>query len=104
MKKGRPGFHLTVLTEPARADEFARLILRETTAFGVRMHDCRRMKLRREIVDVETPFGPIAVKHGWLSDELIQSTPEFESCRQAAAKASTPVRVVYAAVIAALTR
>ncbi|HVE15939.1 MAG TPA: LarC family nickel insertion protein, partial [Chthoniobacterales bacterium] len=103
MKKGRPGLRLTVLTEPARADEFARLILRETTAFGVRMHDCRRLKLRREIVDVETPFGPIAVKHGWLGDELAQSTPEFESCRQAAEKSGTPVRVVYAAAIAALT-
>jgi uncharacterized protein (TIGR00299 family) protein len=103
MKKGRPGFRLTVLTDPTRADEFARLILRETTAFGVRLHDCRRIKLRREIADVETPFGPIAVKHGWLDDKLMQSTPEFDSCRQAAEKAGAPVRVVYAAAISALT-
>ncbi|MGH8046680.1 MAG: LarC family nickel insertion protein, partial [Chthoniobacterales bacterium] len=101
MKKSRPGFRLTVLAEPARADEFARLILRETTAFGVRMHDCRRLKLRREIATVETPYGPIEIKKGWLGADLIQNTPEFESCRAAAEKAGMPVREVYMAAVAA---
>jgi uncharacterized protein (DUF111 family) len=97
MKKNRPGFRLTVLAEPARADEFARLILRETSAFGVRMHDCRRLKLRREITTVATAFGPIEVKRGWLGDELVQTAPEFESCRRAAEASNTPVREVYLA-------
>jgi uncharacterized protein (TIGR00299 family) protein len=101
MKKNRPGFRLTVLAEPARADEFARIILRETTAFGVRMHDCRRLKLRREIAIVETPYGPIEIKKGWLGDDLIQNSPEFESCRAAAEKSGTSVRDVYHAAIVA---
>ncbi|MDD5199350.1 MAG: nickel pincer cofactor biosynthesis protein LarC [Terrimicrobiaceae bacterium] len=97
MKKNRPAFRLTVLTEPARADEFARLILRETSAFGVRMHDCRRLKLRREIVAVGTPFGAVEIKRGWLGDELVQAAPEFESCRRAAEAAGASVREVYLA-------
>ena len=101
MKKNRPGFRLTVLAEPARADEFARMILRETSAFGVRMHDCRRLKLRREIVTVETPWGSVALKKGWLGAELAQAAPEFESCREAAEKAGVPVREVYEAALRA---
>jgi uncharacterized protein (TIGR00299 family) protein len=104
MKKGRPGFRLTALVDPPRADEFARLILRETSAFGVRMHECRRIKLRREMTSVETPFGPIAVKLGWLGDERVQAAPEFESCRAAAEAAGATVREVYLAAQAAATR
>lgn len=104
MKKGRPGFRLTALVDPPRADEFARLILRETSAFGVRMHECRRIKLRREMTSIETPFGPIAVKLGWLGDERVQAAPEFESCRAAAEAAGATVREVYLAAQAAATR
>lgn len=99
MKKNRPGFRLTLLCEPARADEFARAVLRETSAFGVRMHDCRRLKLRREIVEIETAYGPILVKKGWLGDELVQTSPEFESCRAAADKNGAGVREVYLAAL-----
>jgi uncharacterized protein (TIGR00299 family) protein len=101
MKKGRPGFRLTVLAEPARADEFARMILRETSAFGVRMHDCRRMKLRREMTTEQTPFGSITIKRGWLGSELLQAAPEFESCRLAAEATGVPVRQVYEAALRA---
>lgn len=104
MKKGRPGFRLTALVDPTRADEFASLILRETSAFGVRMHDCRRIKLRREMTSVETPFGPVAIKLGWLGDERVQAAPEFESCRAVAEAAGATVREVYLAAQAAATR
>jgi hypothetical protein len=104
MKKGRPGFRITVLTEPARAEEFARMLMRETSAFGVRMHDCRRLKLRRECVEVQTAYGSVSVKHGWLGDECLQSVPEFESCRQAAESSGATVREVYLAAQAAALR
>ena len=87
----------TVLTEPARADEFARMILRETSAFGVRMHDCRRLKLRREITPLETPFGAVEIKRGWLGEELVQAAPEFESCRRVAEATGATVREVHLA-------
>lgn len=104
MKKGRPGFRITVLTEPARAEEFARMLMRETSAFGVRMHDCRRLKLRRECVEVQTTYGSITVKLGWLGDECLQSVPEFESCRHAAESSGIPVREVYLGAQAAALR
>jgi uncharacterized protein (TIGR00299 family) protein len=99
MKKNRPGSLLTVIVNPARANEFARMILRETTAFGLRMNDRRRLKLRREIITIETPYGKVEIKKGWLGGELLQSAPEFESCRAVAEKAGVPVRDVYTAAV-----
>ena len=104
MKKGRPGFRMTVLAEPHRAQEFALKLMLETSAFGVRMHDCRRLKLRRECVDIQTAYGSITIKHGWLGDECLQSVPEFESCRKAAELAGVTVREVYEAAHAAALR
>jgi len=97
MKKNRPGFVLTVLASEEKASELARIVLTETSAFGVRMHRTRRMKLRREFRDVETSYGPVRIKLGFLGDELVQAAPEYESCRETAKKAGVSVRDVHLA-------
>jgi uncharacterized protein (DUF111 family) len=95
MKKNRPGVLLTVLCAEADADKFAELILRETTAFGVRRHLAERRKLRREFAEVKTPLGKITVKVGRLGGKVIQAAPEFESCKKAAARAKVPLKQIY---------
>jgi len=102
MKKSRPAVKLTVLCAAAEADRFSELILRETTAFGVRRQVMDRRKLRREIRSVSTPFGPVDVKYGFLDGQAIQAAPEFESCKAAALAHGVPIRQVYEAVRAAL--
>jgi len=97
MKKNRPGVLLTVLCAEGDADRFSEMILRETTALGVRRHAADRRKLRREVVTVETPLGQVRVKLGRLNGELVQAAPEYESCRDIAAKAAVPLKAVYAA-------
>jgi uncharacterized protein (TIGR00299 family) protein len=101
MKKNRPGVLLTVLCAEAEADRFAELLLRETTAFGVRKTIVERRKLRREFTEVSTKFGKVTVKVGRLGGKVVQAAPEFESARKLAARAGVPVRQVYAAVAAA---
>src|SRR5262249_39099261 len=59
MKKNRPGVLLSVLCAETDADKFAEIILRETTAFGVRRHLAERRKLQRELREVPTPYGPV---------------------------------------------
>jgi uncharacterized protein (TIGR00299 family) protein len=102
MKKNRPGFGLTVLGAPEDADRLTALILRQTTAFGVRRTLAERRKLRREFQTVPTPFGEVTVKLGRLDGATIQSAPEFESCQAAAARADVPLKAVYAAALRAL--
>jgi uncharacterized protein (TIGR00299 family) protein len=95
MKKNRPGVILTVLCEENAADQFSELVLRETTAFGVRRTIYERRKLRREMAEVKTPYGKIAVKIGRLNGKVVQASPEYESCRALADQKREPVLAIY---------
>src|SRR6185312_16214080 len=70
MKKNRPGVLLTVLCAAAEADKFTELMLRETSAFGVRRSVAGRRKLQREFVKVTTPYGEVTVKLGKLNGKI----------------------------------
>jgi uncharacterized protein (DUF111 family) len=62
MKKGRPALKLAVL---CRRDDLERLgaeILRQTPTIGLRYHPVGRMEMKREVREVETPYGAIRVK------------------------------------------
>jgi len=102
MKKNRPGVLLTILCAETDADKFAEMILRETTAFGVRYMVAERRKLRREFVKKKTKFGDVTVKIGKLDGEVVQAAPEFESCKRLANKTKVPLKVVYEATISRL--
>jgi hypothetical protein len=99
MKKNRPGTMLTVLCAEADAERFSELILRETTAFGVRKTIAERRKLHREFIAVKTPAGDVTVKVGRLGRKVVQSAPEFESAKKLAAKTRVPVKHIFAAAV-----
>lgn len=101
MKKNRPGVLLTVLCATADADRFTELLLRETSAFGVRRHVAERRKLHRQVVKVQTPFGEVSVKVGRLDGTVVQIAPEYESCRSRAEEAHVPLKQIYEAAIRA---
>ncbi|MDP7010228.1 MAG: nickel pincer cofactor biosynthesis protein LarC [Verrucomicrobiota bacterium] len=101
MKKNRPGVQLSVLCAEGDADAFSEMILRETSAFGVRRTLTERRKLRRETKTVTTPHGEVTVKLGKLNGEIVQVAPEYESCRVIAAKADVPLKAVYDAAVSA---
>jgi len=102
MKKSRPGVLLSVLCTEGDADKFSELILRETTAFGVRRAVMERRKLRREFSTVNTPFGEVQIKLGKLDGQILQAAPEFESCRRLAETEKVPVKQIYDAALRAL--
>lgn len=99
MKKNRPGVLLTVLCAENEADKFCEMILRETTAFGVRKTIAERRKLRREFTEVQTSYGKVAVKIGRLGGRVVQAAPEFESVKKVAAKTKVPVKQIFEAVL-----
>jgi uncharacterized protein (DUF111 family) len=104
MKKNRPGILLTVLCASADADKFSELMLRETSAFGVRRYTTERRKLRREFATVKTAYGEVTVKVGTLDGETVQLAPEFESCRKLAAQAGVPLQAIYQAALKSKTK
>lgn len=101
MKKNRPGVQLSVLCAEGDADKFCEMILRETSAFGVRRTLTERRKLQRETKTVTTPHGEVTVKLGLLNGEVVQVAPEYESCRAIAAQADVPLKAVYDAAVSA---
>jgi uncharacterized protein (DUF111 family) len=90
-KKNRPGILLTVLSETAKADNFVKIILEETTVFGVRMYETRRKKLKREIKEIKTKYGNVRMKYGYLNGKIIKAQPEYEDCKKIAEKKKIPL-------------
>ena len=102
MKKNRPGVLLTVLCEPDLVERMADVIFRETTSFGLRLSEKRRLKLERRFETVPTAYGEIQVKLGYdAQGALLQVAPEYESCRVAGERAGVALREVYAAAVQA---
>ncbi|MGO8765831.1 MAG: nickel pincer cofactor biosynthesis protein LarC [Limisphaerales bacterium] len=104
MKKNRPGVLLTVLCAESDAEKFSELMLRETTAFGVRQTIAERRKVRREFAGVKTAFGKVIVKIGRLSGKVVQAAPEFESAKKIAAQTKVPVKKIYEAAVQAAAK
>lgn len=98
MKKSRPGVLLSVIAEPDRAADLEAILFRETATFGIRRYRAERTKLQREMVTVQTPWGPVKAKRGRRSDGLEVLSPEYEDCARVAREHGVPLREVYAAV------
>src|SRR5216683_623707 len=94
MKKGRLGTLITILTDDAHAPALERLLLRETSTLGIRIHQERRSCLDRTHTSVTTPFGDIRIKVGSRDGEVFNAAPEFEDCRAAAARHNVAIKAV----------
>ncbi|MCL2790217.1 MAG: nickel pincer cofactor biosynthesis protein LarC [Desulfobulbus sp.] len=97
MKKGRPGFLVRVIVEPAVRLAVAAVLFSETSTIGLRLRREERMTLPRKTVTVGTPWGELAAKQiATPAGEII--APEYEVCRRVAECHGVPLQAVYAAV------
>ncbi|HEY8145231.1 MAG TPA: nickel pincer cofactor biosynthesis protein LarC [Kofleriaceae bacterium] len=101
MKKSRPALLLTALAPPAALEPVLAAVLAETTSIGVRFDRVARRVLARELVTVDTPFGPIPVKVARQGEHAVNAAPEYEACRAAARAHRVPLKSVFAAAVAA---
>ncbi len=62
MKKSRPGVLLKVLCAKQQKEKMVQEIFRHTTTIGIRECGMHRYVLEREIVTVQTPYGPVRCK------------------------------------------
>jgi pyridinium-3,5-bisthiocarboxylic acid mononucleotide nickel chelatase len=84
MKKSRPAWQLQVMAPSELREVLALLVMRHSSAFGMRTYETSRLKLRREQVLVETAYGAVRVKVGFLGDEVLKAVPEYEDCKRQA--------------------
>jgi pyridinium-3,5-bisthiocarboxylic acid mononucleotide nickel chelatase len=101
MKKNRPGVMVTVLCGEDQIVAIEEILFRETTTLGVRRYPVSRHKLKRQATEVETAFGPIRGKLGWLDGRPPTFSPEHDDCARVAAERGVALREVYNAAHAA---
>ena len=104
MKHGRPATQLSVLATDDLVPQMLDVLFVETTTIGVRAHPVQRWKLTREIVTVETAYGPIDVKVARRGETVLNVTPEHRDCQRIAAEHGAPLKQVHQATLEAARR
>lgn len=94
MKKSRPAVGVTVIAPPALRERAIALLLRESTALGVREQIVARTILPRRITTVTTEWGEVRVK--WAGS---RARPEYEDIASVAREHDLPLHVVERAVL-----
>ncbi len=95
MKKSRQATMIQVLCYQSSLDMIKQILFTETTTFGLRYFPVTCHRLARRFHKVHTPWGEITVKIGYLANERVHVSPEYEECAELARKHGIPVRVVY---------
>jgi hypothetical protein len=94
MKRSRPGVVVTVLCVEARVDDLAAALFEETSTIGVRWSAMQRRRLPREMVTLDTSYGPIPFKVSRLDGRVVTVTPEFADVVRVAREKGRAVREV----------
>lgn len=94
MKKNRPGWQLNVICEEEKIAQLEQIIFEETTTIGIRRIRVERSVLRRNVEEVQTPYGDALVKICHLGDET-KIYPEYESVVKICKEHQLPYQDVY---------
>ena len=100
-KKNRPSTLLICLCEPADEEKLATAILKHTSTFGLRRATRDRYILSRSFTTVNTPYGPVNIKHG-AGYGVRKSKPEYEDLARIAAGTGLSISAVNDVVIQSL--
>ena len=95
MKKNRPGTLLSIIAPDEYFDSVVRIVLEETSTFGVRHYDVDRIVLPRKQKMIKTSFGKVRVKIGSFNESTLTISPEYEDCKKIALRKEIPIKMVY---------
>jgi len=103
MKKGRPGYLVTVIALPADSPALARLMAEELGTLGIRcLPAIHRFVADRTTGTVEVTIGghkkSIPVKYGFMDGRRYTAKPEFDAANAWAKELGLPVREVLRAI------
>ena len=95
MKKGRPGFLITVLVKSEMINQIIEYLLENTSSIGLRYYPVKRRVLSRKIRNIETSLGNTTIKEVILPSGKIRMIPEYESCLAISKKNNLPLNEVF---------
>lgn len=99
MKKNRPGSLLRVIAKPEDQERLAQIVFAETSTLGLRIHTAERRVAERQVVTVDTEYGPV---RGKVSPQGAFA-PEYDDCKIIAQAKSVPLPQVFAAAHRAMS-
>ncbi len=91
----QPGIMLQVMCHPQLGDDLRAILDREGISNGIRFHVRRRCFLRRELLDVDSPWGKLKVKKVLRPNGTHAFLPEYEACRKITEATGRPLRELY---------
>ncbi len=94
MKKNRPAYMLSVLARRADEPALARLVMAETSTFGLRVRAVERREAERETAAVQTVYGSVRIKYKLLEGRRVQAAPEYEDCARLAESTGAPLLLI----------
>ena len=97
-KKNRPVFNLQVMLPENLLKEISEVIFRETTTLGVRYRKESREVLKREEGKINTKWGEVRVKKGYMGDKQVNVSPEYSDCKKIADKYGVPLKMVFSEI------
>jgi pyridinium-3,5-bisthiocarboxylic acid mononucleotide nickel chelatase len=103
MKKGRPGFVLSVLGPPERHDALVEIIFGETSTLGLRTTLVAREVLDRDWMEVEVEGLPVRVKLGRRDGRITTAAPEHDDAAAAARATGLPLKAIYERALRAVS-
>jgi len=95
MKKGRPAHILNALCPLEALSGVEKAVFRSSSTLGARITTVDRDSLARTFEEVETPWGKVSIKQGFLDGKPVAVSPEFEDCRRIAAEQGIALKDVY---------
>lgn len=101
MKKNRPGTQIEIIGKPETKDHLMDVLFRESTTLGIRYRYSQRKILKREQVNIESPWGKLDAKKITRPDGSFVIQPEYESCKKIAQKQGIPIKDIYTQVLSA---
>jgi uncharacterized protein (DUF111 family) len=64
----------------------------------MRSYKVAKSMLQRKTEKVETKYGEITVKSGYLNGRIIKSKPEYEACRELAKEHDVSIQDIYSSI------
>lgn len=94
MKKGRPGWQLVALCDPAHKDPLIHQVFALTSTTGLRIRTCEKHVLSYTITTRETPYGPVRVKKA-QGYGVRRSKPEYEDMARIAREHKITLKQIF---------
>jgi len=104
MKKNRPAFKLNIICTIKEENNIAEMIFKETSTLGIRRETVNRYCLDREKQLLKLPYGEIEIKVAKLDGDIVNSSPEYESCKKLAKKTGKPLKDIYRDIVLSLSK